>query len=215
MDKKNISEILKKLKEDSKKRNFSQTIDLIVTLKDLNLKNPEEQVDFFVTLHHQTGKKISVCAFVGAELADECKKVCDETITQAQFNSFKDKKKAKALARKHDFFIAQGDLMNKVATVFGRTLGPVGKMPNPKAGAIIVAKPQIKPLYEKLQKTTHITAKKQPVIHSIVGKEDQPEKQIIDNIIYLYNQLIHHLPKEKNNINKTLLKLTMSKPINI
>ena len=105
--------------------------------------------------------------------------------------------------------------MGQVAGAFGRTFGPIGKMPNPKAGAVVIAKPQIKPLFEKLQKTIHVLAKKEPVIHVTVGKEDQSADEVADNVVYFYDQLIHHLPKEKNNINKVLLKLTMSKPVDL
>lgn len=215
MDKKSILQALEKLKKESKKRNFSQSVDLIITLKDLDLKNPDHQIDFFVNLHHSMNKKMKVCALVGPELADECKKVCDETILSTQFIEYKEPRKAKSLAKKYDFFIAQASLMAQVASTFGRALGPRGKMPNPKVGAIVVAKPQIKPLYEKLQQTVHLIAKKETSIHVLVGKEDQEPEQLVDNIIYTYEQLIHHLPKEKNNINSIYLKLTMSKPVNI
>jgi len=210
MDKKTILQTIEELKKASK-RNFSQSIDLVVTLKDFDIK--KEQLDFFVTLHNGIGRKVKVCALVGAELADEAKNVCDEVVTN--FDDYKDKKKSKKLTRQFDFFIAQASLMANVAQVFGRTFGPLGKMPNPKAGAVIAAKPQIKPLYEKLQKTIHVTAKKEPVVHVTVGKEDQSVEEVADNILYLYDQLVHHLPKEKNNINKVLLKLTMSKPITL
>jgi len=212
MNQKEVLQTLEKLKKKSKKRNFSQSIDIIFTLKDLNLNNPEEQVDFFVNLHHPTNKKKKVCAFVGPELADECKNVCDETITANQFDSYKNKKKAKGLAKRYDYFIAQGNLMTQVAAIFGSVLGPRGKMPNPKIGAIVAAKPQIKPLYNKLQKTVQLVAKKEPTVHVMVGKEDQTKEEIIDNIMYVYDQLIHHLPKEKNNINNIFIKFTMSKP---
>ena len=67
MDKKQILSAIKELKEKHK-RNFKQSIDLIITLKDLNLKKPDEQVDFFAQLHYQKGKKITTCALVGPEL---------------------------------------------------------------------------------------------------------------------------------------------------
>lgn len=215
MDKKTISQALEKLKKEAKERKFSQAVDLIITLKDINLKKPEEQVDFFLNLHNSIGRKMKICAIVGPDLADEAEKVCDNTIQPNHFEEYKDKKKAKKLARSYDFFIAQGSLMAQVAATFGRTFGPIGKMPNPKAGAIVMAKPQIKPLYDKFQKTVHVTAKKEPVIHITVGKQGQDESQIIDNILYAYDQVLHHLPKEKNNINKVLLKFTMSKPIKV
>ena len=215
MKRNEVLQALEKLKKDSKKRNFSQSIDIIFTLKDLNLKDPDEQVDFFVTLHHPVNKKRFVCAFVGPELADETKKIFDETVTANKFAEFKDKKKLKILAKKYDYFVAQGSLMAQVAKTFGSALGPRGKMPNPKVGAIVATKPQIKPLYDKLQNTVHLMAKKEPTIHALVGKDNQPVEEVLDNIMYVYDQLIHHLPKEKNNINNIYVKLTMSKPVKL
>jgi large subunit ribosomal protein L1 len=213
MDKKSLSEALKKLKSQ-KKRNFSQSVDLIITLQDLNLKNPEDHVDFYLTLHHDTGKKVKVCALVGPETEEDAKAVCDETVLVDDFPKY-DKKKSKKLAKTYDFFIAQANIMPQVATTFGRVLGPKGKMPNPKAGCIVPPKSNLKPIVERLQKTVKITAKKDPVIHVKVGREDQPEEHILDNILTAYNQVIHHLPKEKNNIKEVYLKLTMSKPVKI
>jgi hypothetical protein len=51
---------------------------LIVNLKDLNLKNPEEQIDFFTNLKYPSSK-IKVAALVGQELSDSAK-VCDKVI---------------------------------------------------------------------------------------------------------------------------------------
>ena len=215
MDKKDIIQAFKKLKKDSKSRNFVQSVDMVITLRDINMKSSDEQVDFFTTLHNPMNKKKSVCALVGLELAEECEKVCDFTVTQKDFEVYKDKTKVKNLARNYDFFIAQGSLMSDVASIFGRYLGPRGKMPNPKIGAVVASSSQIKPLYDKLQKTLHVTAKKQPVVHTMVGKEDMTPEEIADNAVYLYNQLLHNLPKEHDHVKDIYLKLTMSKPTKI
>ena len=127
----------------------------------------------------------------------------------------KDKKLIKQLANNHDFFIAQATIMPKVAQVFGKVLGTRGKMPNPKAGCIVPPKTALQPLYDRLQKTTLLKAKQQQVIKVAVGIEDQKEEEIIDNVLTLYNTLIHDLPKEENNIKNVLLKLTMSKPVEV
>ncbi len=132
MDKELIANTLKKIKETSPKRNFKQSIDLIINLKGLDLKKTEHNINLFVTLHHDTGKKISVCAFVAPDMETKAKEICDETVLVDQFEKYKNKSEIKKLANKHDFFIAQASVMPKVATAFGRYLGPKGKMPNPK-----------------------------------------------------------------------------------
>ncbi len=212
MDKNSIIKALESLKKDSKKRNFTQSVDLIVVLKGLDFKKPEEQVDFFVNMHYAAGKKVRVCALVGPELRDQAGKVFDSVIVSDDFSKY-DKKKAKKLASKYDFFVAQANMMAQVAKVFGRYLGVRGKMPNPKAGCVIPPKganPQA--LYDKLQKTIKITAKKTPLVQVRIGTEGMPADEVADNALYVYNQLLHHLPGEKQNVSKVYLKLTMSKP---
>jgi len=215
MDKNSVKEALKKLKETSKKRNFSQTVDLIINLKDLDLKKPEQQVELFVPIHFSRGKKIKIAAFVGPELKDESEKVFDKTIFIDEFQQYADKKVAKKLASEYSFFIAQANIMPKVAQVFGKFLGSRGKMPNPKAGCVVPPKTAMQPLYERLQQTIIMRAKVQPSIKCSVGIESQNDDEVVDNIMTLYNALIHKLPNEQNNIRNILLKLTMGKPVEV
>lgn len=212
MDKKTVLEAVKNLKASEKKRKFSQSIDIIVNLKDLDLKKPEEQVDFFANLHHPTGKKRKICALVGPELMDEAKANCDKAIMVDDFDAYaKDKKLTKNLARQYDFFIAQANIMPKVAAAFGKVLGSRGKMPSPKAGCVVPPKTSLKPLYEKLQNTIRVSAKLSPMIQIFVGKESLKDEDIVDNIMDIFSQLEAKLPKGKNNIRNAFVKLTMSK----
>ncbi len=216
MEIKDVAESVRKVKESSTKRKFNQTFDLIITLKDLNLKKPEEQVDFFGTLHHTRGKQVKVAALVGPEMIKQAKEACDLAISAEDFDDYaKDKKKTKKLAREYDFFIAQATIMPKVATAFGKVLGPKGKMPNPKAGCVVPPNANLKMVTEKLRNTARISAKTSPMIQAGVGKEDMKEEEIADNIKTVYDQLIHHLPNERNNIQRIILKLTMGKPFKL
>jgi len=216
MKKEDLLKSLKELKEKSEKRNFNQTIDLIITLKNLNLKKPEDQVDFFQSLHFPVGKKVKVCALVGPELIGQAKEVCDVAISVDDFDKYaKDKKAVKKIAQECDYFVAQANIMPKVAATFGKILGPKGKMPNPKAGCVIPPNANLKVLYSRMQKLVKLSAKVMPMIQCIVGKEDSKEEEIIDNILVVYDGLIHHLPGGKNNIKNVLLKLTMSKPVKL
>ena len=209
MDKALAAKTLKTVKENSPKKNFRQSIDLIINLKDLDLKKPEQQLNTFVTLHSSNARKVSVCALVGPELEKAAKEVCDETILAENFARYKDKKELKKLANKHDFFIAQASIMPQIATAFGRVFGPRGKMPNPKMGGILAPNANIRQLYEKLGKTVKVATKNEPCIKCMVGKEDSNEEEVIDNILTIYNSVIHSLPNEKHNVKNVMLKLTM------
>jgi len=202
---------LKTVKENGPKRNFSQSVDLVINLKDIDLKKTEQQLDFYVTLHHSYGKDIKVCALSGPELFDEAKEHCHHVIRVEEFAKLTPKD-IKALAKEYDYFVAQANVMPQVAATFGRVLGPRGKMPNPKAGCVVPPKTSLKPLVDRLKLTVRVLAKKDPVLHLKVGTEVQDEAQVADNIAFLYKQVVVHLPLEENNVKNALLKLTMGKP---
>ncbi len=210
-------EILKALKDiKNKKRKFSQSIDLVVSLKDLDMKKPEHQVDFFITLPNFAGKKASVCALVAQELAAEAKDVCDAVILQEDFQRYaKDKKAVKKLVREHTFFIGQANIMPQVATTFGRILGPKGKMPNPKAGCIVPPKAALRPLYSRLQNTVRVAAKTAPVVQCRLGNEKMSDEHLSQNFKVVYDQLVHSLPNGEDNIKAAFLKLTMGRPVRV
>ena len=214
MDQKQVLEALKKLKESSKKRNFKQAVEVIVTFKDIDMKKSENQMVLFATLVH-VPREIKVCALVGPEMKEEAK-AADMAVFLDDFEKFKsDKKQSKQLANQFDFFVAQANLMVQVATSFGRVFGPKGKMPNPKAGCVVPAKTNIKPLIEKLKKSVRIASKNALMVQCAVGREDMDEAKLVDNILAIYNQVLHALPQEKNNIKEVLVKYTMSKPVKV
>lgn len=215
MEKKQILEALKEAKE-GKKRNFSQSIDLIINLKKINLKNTENAIDFYTILPKQPAKKFKIAAIVDAEMTEEAKKTADTVITKEQLIRFsKNKKEAKKLANQNDYFIAQANVMKDIATSLGRILGPKGKMPNPKAGAVFPPKTQLKPLYQKMQKTIRINNKSQPILHARIGEETMNDEDLAENAIAIYKQTLSVLPGAENNIKSILLKTTMGKSVKI
>jgi len=213
MKKEEIIQTLAELRKE-KQRKFSQTIDLQIRFHNLDLKKQESKVDVFVTLPHSRGKKISVCGLVGGELLNDAKQFCDHVVVQDDFKGYKGKKKdVKNLVRAYDFFIAQADIMPAVATTFGRYLGPAGKMPNPKAGAIIPPKASTKTVVEKLQKIIRVTVKNELAVRCPVGKENMTDDELAANVMAVYNSISNALPQHEQNIKDISLKLTMSKAI--
>jgi len=201
-----LKEQLKKSLEElrkNKERKFDQTVDLIVNLQKFDVK--KNQVNIFINIPHKIKDK-KIAGFL------ESKNANVETITQAEFKSYTDKKKLKNLVKKFDFFIAQGSLMPKVATTFGRALGPVGKMPSPQLGIILDADDKtINELKKKINNSVKIRTK-EASIKLAVGKQSMKDEELIENIMTIYNAILKELPREKENVKNIELKFTMTKP---
>jgi large subunit ribosomal protein L1 len=190
----------------SKERKFTQTVDLIINLQKYDLKkNP---INIIVNLPHKSKEK-KIAGFF------ETKSSFVDTITSDQFKKYSDKKKLKTLVKKYDFFIAQAKLMPKVATTFGRVLGPAGKMPSPQLGIILNAdEKSIADLKQKINTSVKIRAK-EASIKVAVGKEKMKDEEVIENVMAIYSELIKVLPRDKENIKNIEVKFTMSKPSKI
>ncbi len=211
MEKQQVKTALDELKQFPKKK-FAQSYDLVINLK--NLVTKQAPIDLFVTVPHSKGKKIKVAAFVDQQLAAQAEQFCDLVIRETEFQRY-DKKKIKELAQSYDYFIAQATLMPKIAAVFGKVLGTRGKMPNPKLGCVVPPNAYLEPLVKKLNTTVRVQSRKGMNLQCFIGKETQPEAEVIDNIIAVYQAVLKAVPNENQNIKNVSLKLSMSKPVKV
>ena len=194
-----------KLREDNKKeRKFDQTLDIIVNLKNFDVR--KQSFNIFINLPNKIkDKKIAGFFEKDSKLINVIKK--------DNFLMYKNKKDIKKLVKNYDFFLANSKLMPLVATNFGRFLGPKGKMPSPQLGILInEEEPLIKSTIEKINKSVKIIVK-QPSIKAGVAKLSLENEKIAENLISVYNQILNSLPKGIDNVRNVKIKLTMGKPI--
>jgi len=213
MKNQDIIKKIKELRENSPKRNFNQTIDLIINLKHIDIKKPDQKIDSFIALNYDKGKNSKTCIFLDKQLESKAKGLFDKIINKDDFPIYTDKKQAKKIARTYDFFVAQNNLMTHVASTFGKFLGPLGKMPNPKSGCVVSPETNLEPLVKRLQKTVRLITKNEPIIKVTVGNQKMPDEEIADNISNVYNHLIHDLPQNESNIRSILIKFSMGPPV--
>jgi large subunit ribosomal protein L1 len=186
-----------------KERKFDQTVDLIINLQKFDSK--KNSVNLVVAVPHKIKEK-KIAAFL------ESRNENIPTITQNEFKKYSDKKELKKLVKKFDFFMAQAKLMPKIATIFGKALGPAGKMPSPQLGIIMnVNDKAINEIKNKINNSLKIRIKESS-IKLPMGKQSMKDEEIIENILTAYNALIKVLPREKENIKNIEIKFTMTKP---
>ncbi len=194
-----ITDALKKLREE-KKRKFLQTVELIINLQRFD---PRKQgLNTFISIPHAPEKKL--CAFLTK------KSPIIKTITLEEFDNYKNNKDIKKLSKNYDGFIAVASLMPKVATKFGRVLGPIGKMPSPQGGIIPAETDDaVAKMVEKMKQAIKIRTKENSIKLKI-GKEDLTDKDLEENILAAVNSIKNLLPEQGNNIKNVLIKFSMT-----
>ena len=160
-----VLEAIKKAREVSKKRNFEQSFDLIVNLRAIDTKKPENRINEVVELPYGIGKDVEIVVF-----SDEIKDLDGaEVISSKEIEEIaKNKRLAKKLAKNVDFFVADPKLMPIVAKNLGKFLAPRGKTPKPIVG-------DVRKMVESLKKSVRIRIKDAPVIQCPVGVESMKD----------------------------------------
>ena len=184
-----------------RKRKFVQSVDLIVNLKNFDVRR--EALNTFLFVPHGSEKKIAAFFVKRSKLID--------TITEEDFVKYKELKDIKKLAKKYDAFMAVAPMMGKVATKFGRVFGPMNKMPLPLAGIVPKEDDEmIKGMLDKMGKAIRVKNKEMSIKVS-VGKESMSDKELVANVEAAVKELEKKLPKGRDNVKNILVKLTMSK----
>jgi large subunit ribosomal protein L1 len=201
-----IEEAVKKVLEESKPRNFTQSIDVVITINDLDVNKPENRLDEEVLLPNGRGKDVKIAFIAEGELAYQAEKAgADFVIDKEQLEAYgKNRAEAKKVANTYDFFVAQSDLMPTVGRFLGPVLGPRKKMPKPIPAS---ANPEV--ILGRLRSTVKIRVKDQPIIQSIVGSEDMTEAQIAENVDAILDVLDRNLEKGQKQIKAMYIKTTM------
>ncbi|MBU2576828.1 MAG: hypothetical protein KKF50_03835 [Nanoarchaeota archaeon] len=186
-----------------KKRKFVQTVDLVMNLKNFDVR--KEALNTFITVPHPSEKKLAAFFTKRSKLID--------TITPEDFVKYKESKDIKKLAKKYDAFIAVAPLMGKIATTFGRVFGPMNRMPSPQAGIIPKEEEEmINMMIGKMKKSIRVK-NKEMAIKLPVGKENMSDDDLKENIEAVIKGLTKILPRGNDNVREVLIKFTMTKPI--
>ena len=199
-----IKEALIELRKE-KKRKFVQTVDLVMNLKNFDVR--KEALNTFIFVPYGSEKKLAAFFTKRSKLID--------TITEEDFVKYKDMKDIKKLAKKYDGFIAVAPMMGKVATKFGRVFGPMNRMPSPQCGIVPQETDEmVKTMIDKMNKSIRIK-NKEMAIKFAVGKEDMSDEDLAENIRTAIKELEGKLPRGKDNVKEVLIKFTMTKAITI
>jgi large subunit ribosomal protein L1 len=206
-----IEEAVSRALEDSPDRNFRETVDLAVNLRDIDLDDPSNRVDESVVLPEGTGQETSIVVFADGETAVRAEEVADDVLSPDELSELgDDDDEAKDLADDTDFFLAEEALMQDIGRYLGTVLGPRGKMPDP-----ISPDDDVVEMVERLKNSVMIRSGDRRTFHTRVGAEDMSAEDIADNIDVIIRRLEADLEKGPLNLDSLYVKTTMGPAVEV
>ncbi len=186
-------------------RKFTQSVDVAITLKNVDMNLPKNRIDEDVILPKGRGKQAKVGVFAQGEGASLAKNVADVVIQPDQFEDLqKDSRAFKKTANNMHYFLAEAPLMAQIGKSLGIVLGPRGKMPRPMP-------PGADPsgMIENLRNTVKVRSKDKLCFHAFIGSEDMSPEDLADNLEAIMGRIEGRLEHGRMNVAAVYVKTSM------
>jgi large subunit ribosomal protein L10Ae len=192
---------------EGKKRNFIETIEMQVTLKNYD---PQREKRFSGTFKLPTVPRPNLkCCMLGnaahCEQADRigCKHMSVEDLKKLN----KNKKLVKKLAKKYDFFLASDNMIKQIPRLLGPGLTKAGKFPT-----LLSSSEDMQEKIDEVKSTIKFQMKKVMTMNVAVGNVELTKKENIVNVQLAANFLASLLKKQWQNIGVIYIKSSMGPP---
>ncbi len=197
--------------DEAPERNFAESIDLAINLRDLDLADPANRVDESVVLPSGTGQETRIVVFAEGETAVRAEDAASEVLDEDDLADLgDDEDRAKDLADETDFFLAEEAMMQDIGRHLGTILGPRGKMPTPLAPDDDVVE-----VIERMRNTVQLRSGDRRTFHALVGARDMDADEIADNVDVVLRRLHASLEKGPRNIDSVYVKTTMGPAVEV
>ena len=212
MEHEKIVTAVKEAMEKSPQRQFSESIDLAINLKNLDMNQPQNRLDEEIILPNGVGKQIKIAVFAKGETAQRAKGAgADYVFDPEEINVLgEDKTRAKNLAEEVNFFIAEAAYMPLIGKTLGQVLGPRGKMPIP-----LTPDKDVVQIINKSRNSIKIRSKDKMTFHISVGRKEMPPEKISENIDTIINRIEHRYERGLYNVKSIFVKTTMGPSVRV
>ncbi|RZD34015.1 MAG: 50S ribosomal protein L1 [Methanobacteriota archaeon] len=206
-----MNQVIEDALQSERKRKFVETVEVAINLCDVDLQNPQKRINAEVALPHGRGRPARVAVFAQGEMAAISKKIVDTVISPDQIDEYSEnKREAKKLADKFDFFVAETGLMATIGKSLGVVLGPRGKMPRP-----IPPQADIARIIKSLTNLVPVRSKDRPTFHVPFGNVSMTQEQLADNLETILKRVESNLDRGNDNIASIWVKTTMGKAVRL
>lgn len=193
-----------------KKRNFNETIELQIALKNYD---PQKDKRFSGTFKLPTVPRpnMKICVLGNAIHCEMAEKEKYDYMTVDDLKKFnKNKKQIKKFAKKYDAFLASDTLIKQIPRLLGPGLNKAGKFPT-----LVASSEGLTEKAEAVRATIKFQMKKVMCLNVAVGHVGLTKEEIIVNTQLAANFLASLLKKNWQNIKVLYLKSTMGPAMQI
>ena len=206
-----VNQVIEDALKSDKERKFVETVEVAINLRDVDLQNPQKRINAEVALPHGRGRPARVAVFAQGEMAVISKKIVDTVLGPEQIDELSEnKREARKLADKFDFFIAETGLMATIGKSLGVVLGPRGKMPRP-----IPPQADIERIINSLTNLVPVRSKDRPTFHVPFGNVSMSQEQLAENLETILKRVESNLDRGTDNIASIWVKTTMGKAVRL
>lgn len=205
--------------ELKKQRKFVEAIDVIINLKNVNLKDPNKRFNNEIELPNPVKDNPSICFLVDGDQLVQAEKLQVDSINKDQMDEIgkADKATKRKFVNKYDYFVANTEMMKLVAKNLGKVFGPKGKMPRPQPQGYGVIYPgdDIAPSMDRYKRIIRVKLQKYPIVQFKIGDKSMDIKQLSQNFKAALDWIEQKLEKGSQNIKSIYIKTTMGKPVKV
>ena len=206
-----VNQVIEDALKSDKERKFVETVEVAINLRDVDLQNPQKRINAEVALPHGRGRPARVAVFAQGEMAVISKKIVDTVISPEQIDELSEnKREARKLADRFDFFVAETGLMATIGKSLGVVLGPRGKMPRP-----IPPQADIERIINSLTNLVPVRSKDRPTFHVPFGNISMSQDQLAENLETILKRVESNLDRGSDNIASIWVKTTMGKAVRL
>ena len=203
-----LVEMIKKIKVETKQRKFTQSVELIINFKDIDVKKGFALNE--VVQLPKTNSPATVCVMATGEMSQKAKQAnADAVIGTDELDKFAtNKRESRKFINKYDFFLADTKVMPLIGKTLGQLLGPRGKMPTP-----VPFDAPIESFLQRFRTSIKVRTRASLSISCKIGDESMEDTDLAINALAVLNAIEKKLPNGERNIKRIMLKTTMGKPL--
>jgi large subunit ribosomal protein L1 len=212
VERQKILEAVRTAIESAPERKFSESVDLTVNLKNIDMAQPKNRIDETILLPQGTGRPIRIAVLGRGEITTQAKEAgVDLIIGPEEIERLGgEPREARKIANEYRFFLAETAVMPQVGRWLGVRLGPRGKMPMP-----IPQGTDIRPIVDRLRNSVKIRTKDKKVFHANVGTTAMEPEQIAENVDAVMKRVESVLEQGPLNIRSVYVKTTMGPAVRV